>query len=321
MMKFVLNAIKGISPVSPITDRLMPYHIQDPRSLDKEIARIATEQIERAIREIDDDALERPAAIHQVRKRCKKLRAVLRLLRGPLGDDELFSRENAVFRDAARSLSGLRDAEMLIHAYDSLMEHFAGQVDRRAYANVRRQLTLRRNDIVGRQQDPEAQLATAREILENALTRVPEWAERAGEFGSIEPGLRKTYHRGCRAMKAAYRKGHPDAFHEWRKRTKYHWYHCRLLKQLWRPVMRSRAEGISLLAKTLGNEHDLSVFRETVSEMKPVDDKTFDALLSLIDCRRDELRNEIRPLGECVFAEKTKHLARRFRAYWDARRG
>lgn len=298
----------------------MPYHIQYPRSLDKEIARIATEQIERAIREIDDDALERPAAIHQVRKRCKKLRAVLRLLRGPLDDDDLFSRENAVFRDAARSLSALRDAETLIHTYDLLMEHFAGQVDRRAYANVRRQLTLRRNDIVGTQQDPDAQLATVREILEAAHMRVPEWAERAGKFGSIEPGLRKTYHRGCKAMKAAYCSGHPAAFHEWRKRTKYHWYHCRLLKHLWRPVMRSRAEGVSRLADILGDEHDLSVFRETVSEMEPLDGETFHVLMSLIDCRRDELRNEIRPLGERVFAEETKHLARRFRAYWDASR-
>jgi CHAD domain-containing protein len=294
----------------------LPYRIKHPRRLADEISRIATEQAERAIREIDDASLDRHATVHQVRKRCKKLRGVLRLLRGPLDEDGTFSRENARFRDAARDLSKLRDAETLIGTYDALMEHFADEVNRKAFANVRRQLTLRRNEIAGNAQDPDAQLAVVRQTTMDGLERIPEWAERAEDFDSLAPGLRKTYRRGRKAMKSAYRDEAAEAFHEWRKRTKYHWYHCRILQILWQPVMQARSDEISRLADILGDEHDLSVFRETMTAMEPVDGETLSALMALIDRRRDELRNVARPLGKRVFAEKTKHLTRSFRSNW-----
>ena len=50
------------------------------------------------------------ATVHDVRKRCKKVRGLLRLVRPGLGPD--YRRANADVRDAARELSSLRDAHV-----------------------------------------------------------------------------------------------------------------------------------------------------------------------------------------------------------------
>ena len=57
--------------------------------------------------------------MHEARKDMKKLRALLRLARGELGE-EIFGRENACFRDAARELAGTRDADVMLETLDAL---------------------------------------------------------------------------------------------------------------------------------------------------------------------------------------------------------
>ena len=57
--------------------------------------------------------------MHEARKDMKKLRALLRLARGELGEDT-FRRENACFRDAGRELAGVRDADVMLDTLTSL---------------------------------------------------------------------------------------------------------------------------------------------------------------------------------------------------------
>jgi len=301
----------------------MPYRIKETQTLAEEIQRIAEEQIDRAIGEIDDASLSRHKTVHQVRKRCKKLRGLLRLLRGPLDEEDLFDRENARYRDAARELSHVRDAEALIETYDRLMEHFGDQVDRSAFGTIRRRLTLRRQEIADHETELDATLGEFRETLVAGRSSVPEWARQAEDFDSLLPGLAKTYRRGRRAMTVAYDDPSPEAFHEWRKRTKYHRYHCRLLRQLWPPVMKAWQAQVSELADFLGDAHDLSVFHKTLGrEARDFGDgKTLEALFALIERRRVTLREEASPLGKRVFAEKPKHLTRRIRCWGEAWEG
>ncbi|MFW6346768.1 MAG: hypothetical protein ACOC0M_10635, partial [Halomonas sp.] len=54
--------------------------------------------------------------IHQVRRRCKKVRALLRLVRS--SNRPLYERENAAYRDAARRVADLRETTGLIEAFD-----------------------------------------------------------------------------------------------------------------------------------------------------------------------------------------------------------
>ncbi len=293
----------------------MPYQVKQPNQLSEEIRRIVQEQIERAIREIDDGKLAPEEVVHQVRKRCKKVRAVLRLGRGCLDDDGIFKRENAWFRDAARGLSFARDAAALIKTYDRLMTHFSEQVDRPKFGSIRRKLTMRHQEIAGC--DIDSHLVEFRERMVTGLDRVSKWAKSVERSKDLASGMEQTYRRGREAMSAAYDDPSPERFHEWRKRTKYHWYHCRLLEGAWPAVMKARKTELSRLADFLGDEHDLTVFRETLTlkEDPLASPSTLKAVLGLIDQRRKELRTEADPLGKRLFAEKPKHLTRRIRSY------
>src|SRR5215475_2007881 len=76
--------------------------------------------------------------IHSIRKRCKKLRGLLRLVRPSLGDT--YERENAYFRDVARALSPLRDVHVTLAAFDAVLAHSDGEVERGRFAPLRQRL-------------------------------------------------------------------------------------------------------------------------------------------------------------------------------------
>jgi hypothetical protein len=70
------------------------------------------------------------------------------------------------------------------------------------------------------------------------------------------------YKRGRNRLFDAYAAPSPDNFHEWRKRTKYLWYHVRILRPLWPAVLEELANEIHELSNLLGLDHDLAVFHE-----------------------------------------------------------
>src|SRR5205085_6461592 len=64
-------------------------------------------------------------AVHAARRRGKKARALLRLARAAMGE-RTYRRANGTLRDAARPLSELRDAVVLVHALDALLARQSG---------------------------------------------------------------------------------------------------------------------------------------------------------------------------------------------------
>ena len=294
----------------------MAYRFTEDEPVEAGLWRIAHEQIDKALGELSDPDLGPHESIHQVRKRCKKLRALLRIVRPHLG--ETYAAENARFRDAARTLSALRDATALIETYDVLVEHYAEQIDRSAFGPVRRALTVRRNQLATEDVDLEARMAAFSQELQAAQPET--WTLPAEGVEALREGLAKTYRRGRRAMAAAYENPTAEAFHEWRKRVKYHWYHCRLLRPTWKPVMRARCHALSDLSDLLGIEHDLAVFQQVLMDEPERFGgvRSLQAFLGLIDRRRAELQARAHPLGRRLFAEKPDALVHRLGTYWDA---
>ena len=86
----------------------MAFRIRNGDHLAKEVRRIARKQVEGALAVLREGDHADPETVHELRKHCKKLRALLRLVRPALGD--VYAVENAHFRDMAQWLSPLRDA-------------------------------------------------------------------------------------------------------------------------------------------------------------------------------------------------------------------
>jgi CHAD domain-containing protein len=296
----------------------LSYRLHARESVDDGVRRIAAEQLHLALSGFDDAGLDRHAAVHEARKCCKRLRGLLRLARAGLGDD-VYRAENAALRDAARRLSGLRDAEALIETYDKLDAHFGDRIDRRSIAPVRGALTARRQRLADQDATFERRVAAFRADLEGALRRVPSWGLANAEFAALAAGLTRSYKRGRKAMATAYASPSPKRFHEWRKRVKYHRYHLELLQELWPRQFKVRRSEVKTLGGMLGDDHDLAVLRAVLqSESGSFGDESARMLLDLADRRRDELRARTRPLGRRLFAERPKALVSRYEAYWRA---
>lgn len=281
--------------------------IRKDASVESAVRRIAREQIDAAVQAIDDPAAAPVAAIHELRKYCKKVRGLLRLVRPTFAD---YATENAAFRDIARGVSPMRDADVLIATYDDVVARYADQVERPALGVIRRRLMLRRKALASGH-DPATLLAQCRQPLLQAAERAGEWRLDADGFAAMHDGLRKTYRRARKAMRDAKRSPSPDNFHAWRKRCKDHWYHARLLRPIWPEPMRAHADCAGALGDVLGGHHDLAVFGETLAA-RPGDFGNaagVEVMVGLVRSRLAALEADAFALGARLLAEAPSALA------------
>jgi len=103
----------------------MAYQFGEDESVRRAILRCAREQPDRAAFELSEGISEDPVtAVDAARKAIKKQRSLLRLARGAMPRDQRV-REHAALREAARGLSGVRDADVMIASIDRGSERLA----------------------------------------------------------------------------------------------------------------------------------------------------------------------------------------------------
>lgn len=106
--------------------------------------------------------------------------------------------------------------------------------------------------------------------------------------------------------------------HEWRKRVKYHWYHCRLMRLAWPEAMKVRADALDALGDDLGTDHDLVVLIETLrAEATDIAPAALGAVQALAATRSRKLRADALKRAPRLFAETPKALSRRLSAQWS----
>ncbi len=297
----------------------MPYRLQTDERVQDGVRRCAREQLDRSIAElterISDDPVE---AVHEARKALKQERSLLRLARGATESGER-RRESAALRHAAGMLSAARDAEVQVQALDELSERFTGQVPQTTFDAIRHPLQAERDP--ARQRLLESGLTSeVADELRAIRERIDDWSLRRSGWTALDPGLDRGYRRGRQAFERARAKPTVENLHEWRKRAKDLWYGLRLLKPLSPAIVGGHADEAHALADLLGDNHDLAQLREALLNgggEVPVD---VDAVIELIDHRRDELQAEAMQVGERLYAERPKAFRRRMHRYWKATR-
>lgn len=188
-------------------------------------------------------------AIHEARKACKRLRALLRLLRPALG--AAYRLENRAVRDTGRALAQHRDAAVLLQTARALAARDP------ALRPLARLLHARPRPVtVAALRDAQRRLRAERE-------RVACWPIEDLSVGALLAGLLAGYDRAWRSHRRARRSGSARALHEWRKQVKYHSYQSELLAPLW-PELRRRARRLDRLGDLLGHHHDLEVLAQTL---------------------------------------------------------
>ncbi|HEX8156001.1 MAG TPA: CHAD domain-containing protein [Solirubrobacteraceae bacterium] len=311
--------LAAVAATSDQPDR--KYRLRVDEYLPDGIRRIARGQLHNAHDDLSGASRRQFAeAVHETRKRLKRLRASVRLARDGIGQ-ETYERENAAFRTAGRRLSAGRDAQVLVETIDSLSERFADELPERVTATLRARLEEERKHAEAAAQRDDAGTAAVLGELEQALTRTPAWTFQNDDFDALSPGLRRIYRRGRKRMRAARKDPTAENLHEWRKRVKDLWHATQIVRAAQPKRLKRVSRRAHKLADLLGDGHDLSMLREYV-EAHPQcfeDKASRKALVAVIDRRSKTLRDKALKRGRRLYKRSPKRFVRAIERGWDKR--
>lgn len=292
------------------------YRLKRKESPEEGLRRVARGRLEQAVTRLRDEQAVPAEAVHGARKDLKKLRSTLRLVRPALGK-KLYRRENRRYRDAARSLSDVRDAQVRAQTVDALAERFADEPPAGGWSALKAQLAHGATE-------PEGDLGSLREQAATAIApgavEIGDWPLGDDGFELLRPGLERAYARGRLALVEARDEPTDESLHEFRKRSKDLWYHLRLLRNGRKALLGTAADEAHELSDRLGDDHDLALLADSHEGADPITDQQRAHLARLISRRRGELQADAFALGERLYAEKPRRFAKRIEGYWESRR-
>jgi len=294
----------------------MPFHFKKKESVAKAARRLCCERIDDALENLKDR--DRLKSVHEVRKEIKKLRAILRLVRGEIGKN-FYRKSNEMFRKVAVFLTAIRDSHVKLNAFEALTRHFKRRLPKRPFPKIKKvlQKICRAEE---RKFLKSNSISKVKRLLRKAERQVENLKIKSDGWAAIRPGLKKSFSRGREACKTVLEKSSPENFHEWRKRVKDLWHYLQLLCPAWSKELRAAADELQTLGELLGDDHDLVLLKEAVAD---ICGKTegIKLLNELIESRQKELRSAALKRGARFFAEKPSAFCRRFENYWKIWRG
>lgn len=293
----------------------MAFLLKPKESVSEGITRNVRRQIEKALEHLDAAADpgrrgdEETEAVGQVRKCFKRIRAALRLVREELGD-ERYHEQNLCFRDAARPLTQVRDAGILLETADKLRQHFPKAIAAATFTDIRQALVANQAEVRHHVLDEDQACTKVRNIAARELARLAEWRLTRDGWAALEAGIRRVYRAGHRALALAAESPSAGNLHEWRKQTKYLWHQLQLLELALTGEEKELVDKTHKLSTLLGEDHDLAMLRETLAAdpLRYGGHHTLKGIFVLIDRRRGDLERQAFTLGQEIY----KHPVRIF---------
>lgn len=324
------SALTVVEPPKLVRQVLVPDLALVPgKPLGWSLQRAAIIHFEKAINSLTTDDIPLPKGVHGARKAAKRIRAILRLVRGETGK-RIYRYENHAVRDAARLLSPLRTSHVSMETLHGLRSRYESRLATSAFNDTAERLLARAED-VERQTVESAAVEQFVRAMRLARARFASWSVEPdlvspygghirNSFEGLTPGLILTYRRGRRAMKRARETPSVANLHEWRKRVKYLRHQMEVLAPIWPEVVGGLSVAADGLGELLGHDHDLAELVRLVT-IRP--DLCPDALdRSLLSALAQQERREVQAgawiAGARIYAESPSVFASRLGSYWDS---
>ncbi|MBT8295353.1 MAG: CHAD domain-containing protein, partial [Gramella sp.] len=293
------------------------YQLDKDLEFKKNITSIPREEIDGCLTSLE--TLDIHEAVHDIRKRLKKLRALARLVRDEMGEEN-YKEINIFFRDLGRELSDLRDLTAHIETLNLLRERYGNHLYVNFFRSIIKQIESERSEL--------KTSMIARNFFSDHLVKklnyakkdLIKWPVNSNDIMIILPSIERVYKRGTKAQKNAYANPNKENFHEWRKRVKYLWYQTLLLQETWPEFFNTLESEIHELSDLLGNDHDLMVLLEKTAnqEIKFKDEQQAELLEAIILKYSQVLRSAAQIKGELIYAEEPSDFIKRIGRYTKA---
>jgi CHAD domain-containing protein len=258
----------------------------------------------------DSVEADRAELVHEARKTIKRMRALARLLRYELGEQEL-ERVNGSLRAAGQRLAGARDAEVRLATLGQLRARHPKALAIEGIERLRERLE--------REREQTSEPADPREVLADIADmrrHLARWNLVEHNFEALAPGLQRIYREG-RSRYTRVKREHArnaEDVHDWRKRVKSLYYALDMLGGASAKGARNATRRAERLGDLLGEEHDLwllAAYVEQHTDAFGEDTSSHETLLKLTERRRERLRERSLNLGARLYERKPGDFTRR----------
>jgi CHAD domain-containing protein len=310
----------------------MPFQIEAGETVAEAILRTRNERLDRAIAALQTKPEPSAEAIHDARREFKRLRALVRLVRGSM-DKPVRAREDQALGNAGRALARSRDAAALLQTVEKVFGTLTPEDRRSRRISAEGQTLLQQicqevRDQAGRGVDPMEIKATVK-LLRVMKRRawLPNSPSPEDWYATVGEGLRRTYRQGRKLFSVSDSVGLLNAsdelWHETRKRAKTLGYQLRFLRKIWPGTLNALAEQLEELSERLGEDHDLALIRLRLTQifLPETNFELFSAarlnLIRTIDRRRRRLQNEALRRSRLIYLEQPRRFLKRIHRYWE----
>jgi CHAD domain-containing protein len=291
----------------------------DPaKHLSETVPKTAQKLLSEAVSLLDEQLSGLDSAVHQARKRLKRVRALLKLVES--SDHDRLKAIRTDLSKAARGLSDLRDAAALVECTEAL----------EAYLETRQasELAAPLHNAVKRRQDLMAiedtstlpAITGAMEACRQASDAIgaARFSRHAGDAEVLAAGRRKNHDKARSLMARCHHGGDPDVFHDLRKCAQTTFFQAALLHEAWPFAFEAEAADAKKITDLLGHEHDISVLN-ILMQFEPhlfgaIIEK--DRLAGLLNDRRSDLRHEAMVLADRLYHDSGRNEADRLGTLW-----
>lgn len=269
-----------------------------------------SKHLKRFIRSINDDIAlsliracrDSETGIHEARKGCKEIRAILRLVKPNMEKSEFSARQD-FYREISAKLAGNRDAMVRQKTWKNLVAEYStleGNRDDTITRFLASQEAL--DPMAEKGRDFFLDLALEVEQERNA----PKTWDLPKSLSDLVPNIKKIYQKARDAEKQAKESDDIEHFHRFRKRSKDLFYCLRALRPMFGKGLKALVSDLETLTETQGVANDHAVLLDYLGEHRrslDLDDTEWQIVNDCIKQKLMELQGLSHKQGKKLFSE------------------
>lgn len=283
----------------------MSYQLRRSQSLDANLRRICRRQVENALEIVRGEREASDTPVHQTRKHLKKARAALQMVADEIGRAR-FKKQDHCFRDIARLISDVRDAEVRLQTVRQLQEitrRGSDQTFRRTEELLLAELEHFMAAFAGWQKQAAPQLDRLRDEIEA-------WPIEKLGADEIRCAVQRAYKCARDALDCAKDKPTPENFHDFRSEAKRLLNQLRILRPINPLVIRPLIDDLDSIGQVFGSSHDLYFLGERLRRDDGRTDETRE-LVEMLQSSEVDLQDRGIDLAERFFEERPRAFGHR----------
>jgi CHAD domain-containing protein len=289
----------------------MSFQLRRNQTLGANMRRICRKQVEGALEIVCGEREADDTPVHETRKHLKKARAALQMVADEIGRPR-FKKQDHCFRDIARLISDVRDAEVRLQTVRQLQEitrRTSQQTFRKTEELLLAELEHFMAAFAGWQKQATPQLEKLRDEIEV-------WPLGNLDCKRIRCAVQRAYKTARDALACAKTKPTPENFHEFRSEAKRLLYQLRVLRPINQLVIGALIDDLDSVGEVFGRSHDLYFLGERLrcDGAKPPARETRE-LVAVIETSEVELQKRGLDLAERFFEERPRDFGHRLTSW------